>query len=207
MNEITKKDLTTSDKEIEYIIHISDIHIRLNSRHIEYIDVFNKLYEKIKLHNSKKGIIVLTGDIFDTKQSLTSESIKISIEFFINLSNILPLFIICGNHDSLLSNPDRMDNISGVLTNRDIKNLHYLQLSGLYKYNNILFGVSSLIDNINIHSSLLDDYIEKNNLKNMFKIGLYHGPVGELEMNELYTLKSQKTVKDFEGYDYTLLGD
>jgi hypothetical protein len=29
----------------------------------------------------------------------------------------------------------------------------------------------------------------------------------ELEMNELYTLKSQKTVKDFEGYDYTLLGD
>jgi DNA repair exonuclease SbcCD ATPase subunit len=120
---------------------------------------------------------------------------------------LAPVIIICGNHDSLLSNPDRMDNISGVLTNRDIKNLHYLQLSGLYKYQNILFGVSSLIDNINVHSSLLDDYIKNNNLKDMFKIGLYHGPVGELEMNELYTLKSQKTVKDFEGYDYTLLGD
>ena len=139
MNEIIIKDLTENNEEIEYIVHISDIHIRLNSRHIEYIEVFNKLYEKIRLHNSKKGIIVLTGDIFDTKQSLTSESIKISIEFFINLSNILPLFIICGNHDSLLSNPDRMDNISGVLTNRDIKNLHYLQLSGIYKYQNILF--------------------------------------------------------------------
>ena len=206
MKEIIIKDLTESKEEIEYIVHISDIHIRLNSRHNEYIEVFKKLYEKIKLHNSK-GIIVLTGDIFDTKQSLTSESIKISIEFFINLSNILPLFIICGNHDSLLSNPDRMDNISGVLTNREIKNLHYLQLSGIYKYQNILFGVSSLIDNINVHSLLLDDYINKNNLKDILKIGLYHGPVGELEMNELYTLKSQKTVKDFEGYDYTLLGD
>lgn len=207
MSEIVIKDLTERNEEIEYIIHISDIHIRLNSRHIEYIEVFKKLYEKIRLHDRNKGIIVLTGDIFDTKQSLTSESIKISIEFFINLSNILPLFIICGNHDSLLSNPDRMDNISGVLTNREIKNLHYLQLSGLYKYQNILFGVTSLIDNINIHSSILDDYIEKNNLKDIIKIGLYHGPVGELEMNDLYTLKSQKTVKDFEGYDYTLLGD
>jgi len=207
MNEIIIKDLTERNEEIEYIIHISDIHIRLNSRHVEYIEVFKKLYEKIRLHDLKKGIIVLTGDIFDTKQSLTSESIKISIEFFINLSKILPLFIICGNHDSLLSNPDRMDNISGVLTNREIKNLHYLQLSGLYKYQNILFGVSSLIDNINIHSSILDSYIENNNLKNIIKIGLYHGPVGELEMNDLYTLKSQKTVKDFEGYDYTLLGD
>jgi len=206
MNEIIIKDLTENNGEIEYIIHISDIHIRLNSRHIEYIEVFEKLYEKIKSHNSN-GIIVLTGDIFDTKQSLTSESIKISIEFFINLSNILPLFIICGNHDSLLSNPDRMDNISGVLTNREIKNLHYLQLSGIYKYQNILFGVSSLIDNINIHSSLLDEYIKDNNLKDIIKIALYHGPVGELEMNELYTLKSQKTVKDFEGFDYTLLGD
>jgi len=206
MNEIIIKDLTENNGEIEYIIHISDIHIRLNSRHIEYIEVFEKLYEKIKSHNSN-GIIVLTGDIFDTKQSLTSESIKISIEFFINLSNILPLFIICGNHDSLLSNPDRMDNISGVLTNREIKNLHYLQLSGIYKYQNILFGVSSLIDNINIHSSLLDEYIKDNNLKDILKIALYHGPVGELEMNELYTLKSQKTVKDFEGFDYTLLGD
>lgn len=206
MNEIIIKDLTENNGEIEYIIHISDIHIRLNSRHIEYIEVFEKLYEKIKSHNSN-GIIVLTGDIFDTKQSLTSESIKISIEFFINLSNILPLFIICGNHDSLLSNPDRMDNISGVLTNREIKNLHYLQLSGIYKYQNILFGVSSLIDNISIHSSLLDEYIKDNNLKDILKIALYHGPVGELEMNELYTLKSQKTVKDFEGFDYTLLGD
>jgi DNA repair exonuclease SbcCD ATPase subunit/DNA repair exonuclease SbcCD nuclease subunit len=207
MNEIIIKDLGNNNEEIEYIVHISDIHIRLNSRHIEYIEVFNKLYEKIRLHDRNKGIIVITGDIFDTKQSLTSESIKISIEFFINLSNILPLFIICGNHDSLLSNPDRMDNISGVLTNRKIKNLHYLQLSGIYKYENILFGVSSLIDNINVHSSLLDDYINKNNLKDILKIGLYHGPVGELEMNELYTLKSQKTVKDFEDYDYTLLGD
>lgn len=194
-------------EDITYAIHLSDIHIRLNSRHIEYTEVFERLYEKIKLHPSKKGIIVLTGDIFDTKQSLTSESIKVSVEFFINLSKILPLFIICGNHDSLLSNPDRMDNISGVLTNRNIPNLYYLQLSGIYKYNNIIFGVSSLIDNINIYSSSLDDYIQTHNLKNVLKIALYHGPVGELEMNALYTLKSQKTVKDFEGFDYTFLGD
>jgi len=63
MNEIIIKDLTENNGEIEYIIHISDIHIRLNSRHIEYIEVFEKLYEKIKSHNSN-GIIVLTGDIF-----------------------------------------------------------------------------------------------------------------------------------------------
>ena len=38
-------------KEIKYIHHISDVHIRNLKRHAEYEQVFEKLYEKIKENN------------------------------------------------------------------------------------------------------------------------------------------------------------
>ena len=44
-------------------------------------------------------------------------------------------------------NDDRIDSITSILKDRDIKNIHYLNKSGVYRYNNIFFGVSSLIDN------------------------------------------------------------
>ena len=56
--------------EIQYIYHLSDIHIRKANRFVEYVEVFNRTYKKLSLmigQNKKKSLIVLTGDIMHLK--------------------------------------------------------------------------------------------------------------------------------------------
>ena len=193
-------DYSTTDNEYEYIIHISDIHIRLKNREEEYRTVFDKLYKRIDTNSSKNGLIVLTGDIFHDKVSLTPESIILCTELFINLSSRLKTIVIPGNHDGLLNSNERIDNISGVLFHKEIQNLYYFKNSGIYKFNNIIFGVCSIFDNIFIKASEIIS-------KDLLKIALYHGGVGEVKISNLYKHKGEKTIEDFEGYDYALLGD
>ena len=193
--------------DIEYIIHISDIHIRLQSRREEYELVFKKLYERIDSYDNKNGLIVITGDIFHDKTNLSPEAIKLSLDLFESLSERLETILIQGNHDGLLNVEGRMDNISGVLLKKSIRGLHYLKESGIYRFKNIIFGLSSLYDNKLVRSVELDKYILDHNLKNVIKVGLYHGMVGTLELEGLYKVSGKYGVSDFDGYDNVLLGD
>lgn len=194
---------------IEFIIHLSDIHIRLQSRKEEYEQVFKNLYKKLDSYESKNGLIVITGDIFHDKTNLSPEAIKLSLDFFDELSKRYTTILIQGNHDGLLNVDERMDNISGVLFKKEIPNLHYLKKSGVYQFNNVLFGLSSLYDNLFVKSEEVDEYIAQNNLnlKNLIKIGLYHGMVGTIELEGLYKMKGKYSVTDFEGYHLCLFGD
>jgi len=203
-------------KSYDYIIHLSDIHIRLKNREEEYRQVFTRLYERIDIiinepNKSKKGLIVVTGDIFHDKVSLTPESIILCTEFFTNLANRLKTIIIPGNHDGLLNSNERIDNISGVLFGKEINNLYYFKNSGIHQFDNILFGISSIFDDIFIKSNELDNFIIKNQMQThthpLIKIGLYHGMVGNVKLQNMCEAKGEKTVEDFNGYDYVLLGD
>jgi len=189
------------------ILHISDIHIKLQKGHEEYREVFKRLYEKISNYNYEETLIVITGDLLHDRTSLSPESIILCTEFLKELSNRLKTILIAGNHDGYLYSSERIDNISGVLYGKDIKDLYYLKDSGIYKYENILIGVSSVFQNEILSSKELDNYIESHGLKDMIKIALYHGGVGSLKLQNLYMVKGEKTLDDFIGYDYTLLGD
>jgi DNA repair exonuclease SbcCD ATPase subunit len=224
----------------DYIIHLSDIHIRLKNREDEYRQVFTRLYERIdiiindsnnlvdsgsediggwslrktpnNLNKSKEGLIVVTGDIFHDKVSLTPESIILCTEFFTNLAQRLKTIIIPGNHDGLLNSNERIDNISGVLFGKEISNLYYFKNSGIHQFDNIIFGISSIFDNIFIKSCELDNFIVNNQIQSqskssLIKIGLYHGMVGNVKLQNMCEAKGEKTVEDFNGYDYVLLGD
>ena len=211
--QIIINDYSTLDiNKYTHIIHISDIHIRLYKRQEEYKEVFQKLYQKIDAIEDKNGLIVITGDIFHDKVSLTSESVILCTEFFINLSQRRKTIVIPGNHDGLLNSYERVDNISGVLSHKTIPNLYFFKHSGIYRFNNFVFGVSSIFDNLFISSSEVDgqiaSYENVGDDKNKFvKIGLYHGLVGTLKLQEMYEAKGEKSIEDFKGYDYVLLGD
>jgi DNA repair exonuclease SbcCD ATPase subunit len=189
------------------ILHISDIHIKLQKGHEEYREVFKRLYEKISNYNYEETLIVITGDILHDRISLTPESIILCTEFLKELSSRLKTILIAGNHDGFLNSSERIDNISGVLYGKDIKDLYYLKDSGIYEYENILIGVSSVFQEEILSSKELDNYIESHGLKDRTKIALYHGGVGSLKLQNLYMAKGEKTLDDFIGYDYTLLGD
>ena len=188
-----------SSKIIKKAYHCSDIHIRLNSQHDQYREVFNNFYNM--LSKSEIGIIVCCGDILHNKNELSPECIVLVLDFLENLAKLMPTFIIAGNHDAVLSNSDKMDSLSGILDRRIIPDLYYLKNSGVYRYNNVLFGVSSLLDNKFIYA----DSIVKN--KEDILIGLYHGSVGSPINDMGYKISGEKPLDEFKGYDIVMLGD
>jgi|694.fasta_scaffold49812_2 exonuclease SbcC len=197
--EITnlKSNLKSSVKKI---YHMADIHIRIYDRHDEYRGVFKKLYELIK-NDSNDSIIVICGDILHSKNELSPECIQLVIEFLKNLANITDVILIMGNHDGNLSNKKKLDSLSPLVN--EIKannNIHYLLQSGIYSYQNILFGVSSLMDDIFISAKDIPG-------ANKIKIALCHQTLANSVTDVGHRLNGEQTIDDFIGYDYVLLGD
>ena len=191
--------LENVEQPINNIYHCSDIHIRLNSRHDEYRHVFSNFYKM--LMDSPIGLIVCCGDILHNKNELSPECVVLCLEFLESLSKIMPTVFIAGNHDAVLTNNERLDSLSAILDKRHIPNLYYLKHSGVYRFRNIVFGVSSLLDN---------QFVYRNQIKSCEKdvvIGLFHGSVGT-PMNDLgFKISGDKPIVEFEGYDLVLLGD
>jgi DNA repair exonuclease SbcCD nuclease subunit len=204
LTNIIKPEILCETKYIiETIIHIADIHIG-NERNDEYIQVFTNLCKMLETKNKKKTIIVVCGDIIDDKNKARENTLIILHDFFNKLNSLnIPCIIIPGNHDVDTKNTTSYGLLSTLIKiMSSYKNIKYLTESGLYIYNNIMFTVSSVFNNNYI--------INRNQIPKNDKIlvYLYHGTVGSPKLyND--TILNNKTIslKDFEGYDYVLLGD
>lgn len=198
-------------KNIKYVYHSADLHIRTLERHHEYQQVFDNLYNYLKTQNCKEdSVFVISGDIFHNRDKLVSECILVFNKFIENLTKIIDVVMIVGNHDTF-THGDRLDTISGITEIKEFKNFHFLKNSGIYKYNNIDFVVSSLVDNKFINYEMLvnsrsDSILPENNRN----ISLFHGAIsgckldnGQILPDSLDTLK----LSDLKGFDFVLLGD
>ncbi len=195
--------ILNSHSLIKTIYHISDIHIRRYDRHTEYDIVFNNLYNFLGSVDISNSLIVITGDLLHAKDNLTPDCIIKCYKFLKSLADIMPVILIAGNHDMVETNKTIKDSIEAILNEKEINNLYYLKTSGVYKYGNIIFGASSLLDNQFIKA----DDINIDNCSNSLLIGLYHGPVGACSTAVGVVLNGDKQVSDFDGYDFVLLGD
>jgi len=142
--ELKSEIIMNNKKVIKRIVHTADIHIRLSSLHKEYEIIFNRLYESIK-EIKEEILIVICGDLLHTKNELDPDTIMFVLDFLKNLSKISPVIIIAGNHDCF-EHSDKVDSITAILEERLLPDVHYLKESGIYIYNNIIFGVSSIKD-------------------------------------------------------------
>jgi hypothetical protein len=190
------------NKMYDYLIHISDIHIRLSSRFEEYQSVFDRFVESIK--DVKNALIVCTGDLFHQKNELTPDCIMFSIKFLRDISKYHKVILIPGNHDFLMNNFHKCDTITSILSERDLTNVDFLRDSGEYRYDNIIFIHNSLwnpdnsewIDATTVHKNETDTIVS-----------LYHGQVSGCKTQLGYTLKDTISTNNFEGSDIVLLGD
>ena len=216
MSAIEIIKLSDKNDKIDYFYHISDIHINLQKRHLEFREVFNRLYIQLNAFKSsqEKGLIILTGDILNSKNIMTPELIVMVQEFFSQLSEIYPVILIAGNHDAILTNSDRMDSLTPLVFSQSqphkkltayesdkYKNLYYLRESGLYKYNSIIFSVASVFDSKVIPAN--DIKISPGELR----VALHHGTLDGSKTDLGHTLTSALTITDFKYYDAVLLGD
>jgi DNA repair exonuclease SbcCD nuclease subunit len=210
LKELIKKNTETKKTTViksggttKYIYHSADIHIRILERHQEYKKVFEELINYISLQeNLSESVFVISGDIFHCRDKMVSETILLFNELIENLTKHIDVIIILGNHDTF-THTDRLDTISGITDIKTYNNFFFLKYSGLYKYNNIDFVVSSLFDNQFIKNKDLE---EKN--KDTFRIALFHGMVSGSKLNNKITETGCNVkIKDFEGFDKVLLGD
>ena len=192
--------------KVDYVVHVSDIHIRLTKRHEEYREAFAKLYKEIKA-TPQNTVIINTGDTLHSKVDLSPEAVQLTSEFFHNLAELRPTIVIAGNHDCLLTNVTRLDSISPIIDNLKHKNLFYIKGTKLCGAGNLLINNMSVVDDPT-------KYIRMKNvtkkIKTVFdtKIALYHGGVLNAMTDVGYEV-ADKTISNelFDGHDIVMLGD
>ena len=200
------KNITgTVVKEVKYIYHTADIHIRCLARHQEYKQVFENLYTTLTKMGSQhlnESVLVICGDIFHNRDRLVSETIILFNNFIDKLTSVIDVIVILGNHDTF-THTDRLDTITGIFNLKTTPNFYFFKESSVYRYFNILFYVSSLYDNKFIRCPKKDiDHTVKH-------IALYHGPVYGCKLDNGLPYFSKESIKlsDFKDFDYALLGD
>jgi DNA repair exonuclease SbcCD nuclease subunit len=180
------------------IIHLSDTHIRNLKYHEEYREVFNKIFETLKIE--KPDYIVHTGDIAHTKNQISPEFVEMCSWFLKELADIAPTFVILGNHDCNLKNDTRQDSISPIVSALNHPSLNLWKYSGERTINDKLaFNVLSLIDE--------DKWIKPSD-PNKINIALYHGAIAGVSTDVGYVMEhSDHDLGIFEGHDYLMAGD
>ena len=186
-------------KEIKYIHHISDVHIRNLKRHAEYEQVFEKLYEKIK-ENRDSSLIYIGGDIAHSKTDMSPELVDQTSRFLKSLSEICPTIVITGNHDCNLNNLNRLDVLTPIINNLNLPNLHYLKHSGIYDIADVSFVVWDVWEDE-------ENYIKANDFEADTKVVLYHGTVDRSKTDVGFSLPGKVTIDYFDDYDMGLIGD
>ena len=125
--------------------HIADTHIRNLRYHKEYKVVFKQLYESLR--EEKVDYIIHCGDIAHTKTQISPEFVDLCSDFFRNLADIAPTYIILGNHDGNLKNTGRLDALTPIVEALEHPSLHLLKNSQeVYLRDGFALNVLSVFD-------------------------------------------------------------
>jgi len=199
--ETEVKQVLRKDKsKIKRIVHISDIHIRKDSRERfdEYSKVFNNLERELKKLNLSRdnSLIVITGDICDSDHCM-KKGHELLYKLYSMLIKFCDVLSIPGNHDISSSYDCSIEPI--ILNIQGKNNNFFLSNRGEYLYANLVFGYTPIDQSV---------YKIKNSNKKLIKLGLYHGAVESKNSPHFLDQEGNLLLEDFEKeYSYTLFGD
>ena len=190
------------------LVHISDVHVRLLARHDEFRHVFahlRTLLQHVKATGTSDVLLVVTGDVFHTKVELTPESLLLAYDFFDMLGAEAPTLVIAGNHDALLCNPDREDNLSAVFARCRHPNVTFLRDSGIFPFRNLDIHVFSVLGTPDAWPT------REQSSKTRCAVALFHGAVGRYQCSRqtmAFSTEASMSMKQrLMPYDMVLLGD
>ena len=196
---------------IKYIISISDIHVRNFKRMEETQEFLSKLVDYCnkfaKTRNPEEIRIVIAGDLFDQKITVSNES-KILVSWLLKrLNEIATTYVICGNHDYLMNNSSRVCSLTPIFAMSNFNNCKYLDqelgyMSGIYEDENIAWCVYSTFDDFNRPE------IEAYKIQNQDKIlvGLIHADINGAKTDVGRVTDKGLNVEFFSGLDFVISG-
>lgn len=178
--------------------HIADTHIKNLKYHYEYKIIFEKLYEEIR--KEEVDYIIHCGDIAHTKTQISPEFVEMCTDFFRNLADIAPTYIILGNHDGNLKNSNRQDAITPIVDALEHPQIFLLKNSGEVDLDEkFCLNVLSVFDE--------DNWVDPTD-ENKINIALYHGSVSGVVTDTGYIMEhGDHPIEVFDEFDYAFLGD
>lgn len=183
------------------ILHTGDIHIFRQKRHKEIILLTDKLVELIQ--KEKVDLVYIGGDVIDSKANLNPEQIKTANYFFYKISEVCPIIIIPGNHDTNLKSEGSLDSLTPIIeSTNSLHPIYYLKDSGIYNLYNINWAVWSCMDNLNPFETT------KEFDKSLITIGCFHGAIKGCVTDSSWQLQGDyHTVDMFSFCDNAFLAD
>jgi exonuclease SbcC len=177
--------------------HISDIHIRSGFyEDIQY--AIDLLIKDIQNANLPNNLLVIAGDIFETKTKVSSSDLE-CFHQIIQKFNFMKILVIPGNHDS--SGPDQTDLVTAALYNR-YNHVYLYNKSGTYHLNDFNVDFHILLPNTEYPGFF-------QLTPGRINVALMHEPVRGCKLYGSVTIDTQAryTIKDLEVFDCVLLGD
>ena len=184
--------------------HIADTHIRNLKYHKEYKEVFSQLYKKLR--GLDVDYIVHCGDIAHTKTQISPEFVEMCSNFFKNLADIAPTYIILGNHDGNLRNSSRQDALTPIVSALNHRNLNLLKYSGEVLLQSSWTNQPDVC--LNVLSVFDRDSWTKPSDPEVINIALYHGAVSNCKTDTGWVMEhGEDDISIFKHFDYGFLGD
>lgn len=180
------KKVINKNSKITKIIACSDIHIPSLKGIDDLKEILTTFLKQCKNIVNKDGAdkvrIVIAGDIFHQKISITNESILCANWFFSELDKLCKTFVVIGNHDFLMNNTGRIDSLRPLFEIGSYKQVYFLDKeldfqSGIYVDENIAWCLYSSFTGFNTPDIEMhkETYRNKNNID--LYVGLIHGDV------------------------------
>ena len=199
---------------IKKIIACADIHFPAWKKMDELEGQLDKFYADCERIIKEEGgpqyvRIAVCGDIFHNKISITNESVLGVYRFFKRLNDLAKTIVIIGNHDFLMDNTDRMDNISMLFKIGDYPNLVFLddvlgKKSGCYEDENVvwcLYSSFSAFSTPDIKSAEI-----KYPRKDHTYVGIIHGDINGSVTDTGRVSDKALSPEIFEGCDCVMAG-
>lgn len=190
---------------IKYIFHISDIHIKAGS-YLNIKNSFSILVEAIKAQGVDESLLVIVGDIFESKSYLQTDDIFQwkAMCHLLKKANIKTL-VMPGNHDYNINSELVRDNVSLLTPKSDYSNITCVNKTC------ILDGAVVGDPRLEFYIfSPIDKLIPKvlNSGCNSIKIAMLHEPLNAACYDNGETISGARfRASDLMAYDYVLLGD
>ena len=179
--------------------HLADVHWRGLTRHAEYREVFERIFDRLR--EQEVDAIFIVGDIVHSKtQGISPELIDNLCWWFKEMNQIAPTYITLGNHDGLILNKDREDAISPIIRALDLPNLHLIKMTEKVAMNDDI-----VLSNFSCFDEEKWDVISPTPGK--INIGLFHGAVRGSKTDIDWELDGEVEARMFDGYDFVFLGD
>lgn len=196
---------------IKYIISIGDIHVRNFKRMDETGEFLEKFVEYcrafVEKHGAESVRIIIAGDLFDQKITVSNESTTYVSWLLRRLNEITTTYVICGNHDYLMNNSTRMCSLTPIFTMSDFDNCKYLDkemgyMSGIYEDDNVAFCLYSTFEDFNRPE--IDLY--RNNNPDKTLVGVIHADINGASTDVGRVTDKGLHADHFAGLDFVIAG-